>query len=735
MPYGPDDSGYEGTLIKQAIKAAPPNLLRAMPARHFDAPLGPSPSKVDGDESDEGLSPAKVWLPTTDKSVRPPTAESQLFTPLGRPAPLPAEPSRYGGAETSLTRIPDTRFLLVVPKLQFASVEFYDELLSRATATRRAHEQLAHHPSPSVVCCHYFNRETKQQWAVLRSPDKSDPTQFDKLLAGIDGLLEMDECTAAAAESYRQAAWDLVYVTEKIEKTDPDKLFATEGEEESRPIQAELLRDLFSQMVLSVAMVHQAGLVHYDISDKNFLISHDRQVKVIDFGQSVIMTENGLVPAKMVSLEFASPEAMRGDRAVNRTASPDVQVNGRAQDIWALGVLLYFMITGSLKIFKHEEVVNECTPGARNVQASNRVSLLAGKDNLSDGDLDFDHPFFSSQEGNNAKELIYQLLDLDENKRGSIDLFKLQDHDFFRQALVHGKQFRSPAASLAMSDKDVLGLAHRPDIPTVSTLIPTLASSTDLHGKSKASQLAYVRARDSGLGRYVARNHANPRKRRAVHPINHLAVAAFMVLGIAAVAATAIFAPPLLAIVVPVVAVKAGVFGGVTMAVAAPVLHGIRIWRAHKRACAAYEKAAKDVEVEVLKERERSGEALVVGSTPASLFTPAEKGRGLSPPTSLPRWGSVQTQLGSMPRSQSAPGLDDTKAGTSDALASPPPRSAHRRVVTEIAVLSTPSAIHGTPERCAAPSSPGRHEGGSPMPGSFTPIGSLPGQTARGVSR
>jgi serine/threonine-protein kinase len=78
------------------------------------------------------------------------------------------------------------------------------------------------------------------------------------------------------------------------------------------------------------------GIVHRDVSPPNVLLSRNGEVKVADFGLAkaavqVETTDPGVVKGKM---SYLSPEAARGE-----------EVDRRA-DIFAVGILLYEMLTG-----------------------------------------------------------------------------------------------------------------------------------------------------------------------------------------------------------------------------------------------------------------------------------------------------------------------------------------------------------------------------------------------------
>jgi len=83
---------------------------------------------------------------------------------------------------------------------------------------------------------------------------------------------------------------------------------------------------------------HHQGIVHRDVKPQNILLASDGTVKVADFGiaraiAAVTITQAGTV---LGSVQYMSPEQARGAGV------------GRASDLYALGVLLFEMLTGQL---------------------------------------------------------------------------------------------------------------------------------------------------------------------------------------------------------------------------------------------------------------------------------------------------------------------------------------------------------------------------------------------------
>ena len=84
--------------------------------------------------------------------------------------------------------------------------------------------------------------------------------------------------------------------------------------------------------------IHQQGVVHRDLKPENIMIDADDNIKLIDFGIAFNVGSRRLTFAKfspaMGTPDYISPEQVRGKRG-----------NARS-DIYALGVMLYEMLTG-----------------------------------------------------------------------------------------------------------------------------------------------------------------------------------------------------------------------------------------------------------------------------------------------------------------------------------------------------------------------------------------------------
>ena len=92
----------------------------------------------------------------------------------------------------------------------------------------------------------------------------------------------------------------------------------------------------------ALAHAHAKGVVHRDVKPNNILVNAQGELKLLDFGIAGLMdnapgdTQRTLTFFRAATPAYASPEQIRGQDVTSRT------------DIYSVGVVLYFLLTGSL---------------------------------------------------------------------------------------------------------------------------------------------------------------------------------------------------------------------------------------------------------------------------------------------------------------------------------------------------------------------------------------------------
>ena len=101
------------------------------------------------------------------------------------------------------------------------------------------------------------------------------------------------------------------------------------------PVPIDAAIDIAAQVAEGLARAHERGVIHRDIKPGNLMLTEDG-VKILDFGLAKLAGSQDLTAAgsTLGTVAYMSPEQIRGD---------DI---GPESDIWAVGVVLYQMLSG-----------------------------------------------------------------------------------------------------------------------------------------------------------------------------------------------------------------------------------------------------------------------------------------------------------------------------------------------------------------------------------------------------
>jgi serine/threonine protein kinase len=162
----------------------------------------------------------------------------------------------------------------------------------------------------------------------------------------------------------------------------------------------ETARRYFQQLVDAVHYCHHRGVYHRDLKPENLLIEicdGTSVIKVTDFGFSQVAKNLGshLMSTNCGSPHYCAPEVWNGTQD---------SYDGRKNDAWSCGIILYVMLTGKQPFYDDDDDV-----------------LL---DKVNAGDVDY--PAYLSD---GSKDLMQRLLLKDPKKRYSMS--KVKKHAWF----------------------------------------------------------------------------------------------------------------------------------------------------------------------------------------------------------------------------------------------------------------------------------------------------------------
>ena len=122
---------------------------------------------------------------------------------------------------------------------------------------------------------------------------------------------------------------------------------------EQRVLPLEFAVSVAAQIAVALYSAHGKGIIHRDLKPENILLTNKDGnypfVKIVDFGISKILQADAKPDERLRTLTksgaiFGTPEYMSPEQAAGESVEP-------ASDIYALGVIMYEMLTGRLPFF------------------------------------------------------------------------------------------------------------------------------------------------------------------------------------------------------------------------------------------------------------------------------------------------------------------------------------------------------------------------------------------------
>lgn len=158
----------------------------------------------------------------------------------------------------------------------------------------------------------------------------------------------------------------------------------------------DVARKYFHQLIDAVHYCHHRGVYHRDLKPENLLLGGNGELKITDFGFSAMKDYGAhLLHTNCGSPHYCAPEVWNGEQD---------GYDGRKNDAWSCGVILYVMLTGKQPFYGDDDDM-----------------LL---DRVSSGVVDY--PDYLSE---GARDLIQKLLEMDPKKRYSLS--RVKKHSWF----------------------------------------------------------------------------------------------------------------------------------------------------------------------------------------------------------------------------------------------------------------------------------------------------------------
>ncbi|XP_052768135.1 testis-specific serine/threonine-protein kinase 1-like [Mya arenaria] len=99
----------------------------------------------------------------------------------------------------------------------------------------------------------------------------------------------------------------------------------------------ERAKQMFRQVASAISYLHNISIVHRDLKCENLLLDNQGNVKVTDFGFARNFMAGDISKTFCGSAAYAAPEILQGK-----------PYNMPLHDVWAMGVILYIMVCGSM---------------------------------------------------------------------------------------------------------------------------------------------------------------------------------------------------------------------------------------------------------------------------------------------------------------------------------------------------------------------------------------------------
>ena len=263
--------------------------------------------------------------------------------------------------------------------------------------------------------------ERREAMKVLK-PELAENAQFvNRFLAEARRAAGLDHKHIIPIFQISQENTSPIYFTMKIIEGQSLKDYLAE----QAPLSEQLSAQLCLQICDALGYAHENGIIHRDLKPANLMLDHEGHLYLLDFGiaraeHELEMTATG---TQMGTATYMSPEQSQDVR----------KVDGRS-DLYALGIILYEMLTGDVP-FKGNSAVNVALqhvqspiPDAAILRSDISQNMLQLIQNLLQKSPEDRYP--------DARALKTQLKQCFDLKTGPLDLDNVRHHDHEATILI-----------------------------------------------------------------------------------------------------------------------------------------------------------------------------------------------------------------------------------------------------------------------------------------------------------
>ncbi|MDR3190295.1 MAG: Stk1 family PASTA domain-containing Ser/Thr kinase [Lactobacillaceae bacterium] len=168
---------------------------------------------------------------------------------------------------------------------------------------------------------------------ILRLDLRDNPTVRQRFENEISATTELGHPNIIQVYDYGEQDHLQYLVTEYVDGMDLKQYIS-----QHQPLPINRVLEIMDGVLAGVSAAHAHEIVHRDLKPQNILIDANGNAKITDFGIATAQSESGMTATNTAigSVHYMSPEQVKGEGSSIKS------------DIYALGIILYEMLTGSV---------------------------------------------------------------------------------------------------------------------------------------------------------------------------------------------------------------------------------------------------------------------------------------------------------------------------------------------------------------------------------------------------